>query len=304
MDLSALLKGIEENARRSGNPLGLKGVIGRWAKGLDLPGKGRYVIYSGGLYDLARYIKLSSRLLGVAESLKVGKAALRAGRLGSSLLKAAARGRGLEAAARGVVRALQKCGVDLAYAGDSYCGVLYYDLGLDELFEEQAKATAKMLASSGASVVVALDPHTAYALRELYPKFIEWSMEVKHYVELLYELGYSPGVKAGGSVVLHDACYMARFLKLVEEPRWLLESLGYEVLEPECSRELTGCCGGPIEAVLPGLSREVAAERAVELALSDSVVVECPICWSALSEHAGKLKLKVAELGELLEAGA
>jgi len=34
------------------------------------------------------------------------------------------------------------------------------------------------------------------------------------------------------------------------------------------------------------------------------VVVECPICWSALSEHAGKLKLKVAELGELLEAGA
>ncbi len=300
MELDALLGSIVENARRSGNPLGLRNVIGGWAKELDLPRRGRYVVYSGGLHDLAKYIKLSSRLLGVAESLRLGGAAVKAGRLGSSLIKAAARGRGLEAAAQRAVRALLRCGLDLAYAGDSYSGVLYYDLGLDRLFEEQAKATARMLASSGASVVVALDPHTAYALRELYPKFIEWSMDVKHYVELLYELEYTPIAKASGSLVLHDACYMARFLKLIEEPRWLLESLGYEVLEPECSRELTGCCGGPIEAMLPRISREVAAERAMELASDGAVAVECPICWSILSEQ----KLRVAELGELLEVGA
>ena len=68
---------------------------------------------------------------------------------------------------------------------DFYSGILLYDLGDQEGFEEHARFVAKTLKLHGVDKIITVDPHTTYALKELYPKYTGVSFEVQPYFTLL-----------------------------------------------------------------------------------------------------------------------
>jgi len=291
---------ISENTRRTNLPLPApKDALYKWAIEIKPPRKGEYILYTGGLYQLIPYINsLVNQLEGLTEKKKTGVLALRFAKAFSKLIDLSKIAKPkkediayADSILRGIISLLDSAGVSYGYLyeDDMYSGILLHDMGLEQDFAEHAEKVYNKLREHDASKVVTIDPHTTYALTKLYPQYIDnYSLEVVNYLELLHKrhqdgkLQFAPGNK--GEVVIHDPCYYARFLEILDPPRALLEAAGYQVLEPRRTRKMTYCCGGPIESLSPKLALKISETRVKELLeKSPRIVTLCPICYANLS---------------------
>ncbi len=287
---------IAANVRKTRNPFGAPGSsINTWWKGS--PGftrrPGDALLFTGLMYQSIPYIEVTTRYLERLEGTRWTDY-LRFSRYSRyvpsflvgwvfSLLTSRAEKKKFNGILHSVCRLLTKSGVDFFYRPelDFYSGILLYDLGDQEGFEEHARFVAETLKRSGVKRLITVDPHTTYALQELYPKATGVSFEVQPYFTLLRP----PEASSNGRppVALHDPCFYGRYLKLSEEPRRLLTSLGLKYVDVRNCGDFTSCCGGPAESVSPALNREILDRRAAELKESGAPVVTfCPICLANL----------------------
>ncbi|MBS3972094.1 MAG: (Fe-S)-binding protein [Erysipelotrichia bacterium] len=98
--------------------------------------------------------------------------------------------------------------------------------------------------------------------------------------------------KAKGSDVvftIHDSCSTRHLLGLHDGIRWILNELGYKVIESKYSREKTRCCGfgGMVVPANPEVADKVMKKR-VETLESDYVVVYCSACRSSILKGGAK----------------
>lgn len=321
LDVKLILSLLAENVERTGYPVPVDAErIYSWAKPLNLPRGGRAVLYTGALYQLAPYINSLVKHLEALEGWKAGRLALRVARsLGRivDLGKVVARAdpgeiNAVEEVLRSIAGLLNAAGMEYGYLyeDDLYSGVILHDMGLDEAFARHAKRVAETLERSGASLVVTVDPHTTHVLRTVFPEYVDgFSLEVKNYLEILSEnIGsLKPRAReAGYRVVIHDPCFYARHEGIVEEPRQLLRLAGLRVEEPPRSGRMTYCCGGPVEAVSPSLSRRIAETRLRELqGVGGRIVTMCPVCYVNLRRVGGDAEDLALHLSRrLLRGGA
>jgi Fe-S oxidoreductase len=270
---------------------------------------GDALLFTGLMYQSIPYIEATTRILERLEGSRFADY-LRLGRFsrylpsllvgwGFSSLISQAEKRKFNGILQSVCRLLTKSGVDFFYSPDLdfYSGILLYDLGDQEGFVEHARFVAQTLKRNEVRRVITVDPHTTYALKELYPKYTGVSFEVNPYFALLQ----SSGVQSSNGrppVALHDPCFYGRYLKISEEPRRLLASLGLKYVEVRNCGEFTSCCGGPAESVSPALNREILGRRVAELEGSGAPVVTfCPICLANLL----KAGLAVEDLASLVD---
>jgi Fe-S oxidoreductase len=301
IDVASLLSMIRSNVERYGIPLPMKmDELASWAEGLDIPGQGDYMLFTGGLYQAMPYIEALYEGLRKLERSSVSGLALK---IASKISKAidfsklvAKPSKELAEEARRILRSiyllLHAAGVKVYYIpeADGYNGALLYDLGLEKSFANYARQVYQKLREHGVKRIVTVDPHSTHMLRSIYPKYVSgYELEVKSYLELLADNIDKLQFKSGsaGKVVIHDPCLYARFEDVIEQPRKLLAAAGYEVVEPRRSRKLTYCCGGPIESIAPSLSEAIASKRMEELVeYADTIVTLCPICFLNLNRVA------------------
>jgi Fe-S oxidoreductase len=307
MELEVLRKLLESNTERTSNPLGVsERECGKWARDLGIPERGEVLLYTGCLYQMAPQIELFSDLLRRFES--IGPSFLDLSmRLYASFLSM-----GIDISApirfmkkkdrylnilRNIAYALRESGVKFACLREEpYNGVLYHDLGLDELFERQMMRVAEKIREAGAKKVITIDPHSTYMLKYHLAEYID--IEVFHYSEILLK-GYEPARKELEATI-HDPCYLARWSDSTEQIRELLRKAGVVLREPEFSRKFTGCCGGPIESIFPDLASKIAEKRLEELKSTGAskIIVACPICLLNLKRVSGGLE--VLDLAEVI----
>jgi len=303
---------IAANIRKTRNPFGISNSqINTWWR--EAPGftrrPGDALLLTGLMYQSIPYIEATTRYLERLEgsrwadylrfaplsryipSFLVGR--------GFSLLTSKASMQQFNGILQAICRLLTKSGVDFFYHPemDFYSGILLYDLGDQEGFVEQARSVARTLKLHGVQKIITVDPHTTYALQELYPKYTGVSFEVNPYFALLRPNEISRG-NGWPPVAIHDPCFYGRYLKLSEGPRRLLTGLGLTYEEVRNCGEVTSCCGGPAESVSPALNREILGRRVAELKASGAPVVTfCPICLANLL----KAGLPVEDLASLLD---
>ncbi|HIQ23527.1 MAG TPA: (Fe-S)-binding protein [Pyrodictium delaneyi] len=302
MDINSILHIIAENTLRTGLPLPApRDIAYHWAKPLNLPRSGSMFLYTGVMYQLMPYIKSFVAILERFEDSRLAKALrLAASPKLTGLARAAIKPERdeielAESILTSIARLLARAGINYAYLyeDDMYTGVILYDMGLEEAFQEHAARVYERLRRRGAKKLITVDPHTTYMLRHVYPKYVDgFDIEVVNYLELLDEAlagraQPAPRLWSGERVVVHDPCLYARALKLVKQPRRLLEHAGLTVLEPRRSGRMTYCCGGPIEALSPRLAGRIASTRLRELREKAPVIVTmCPICFVSFSRVA------------------
>jgi Fe-S oxidoreductase len=303
---------IAANIRKTRNPFGISNSqINTWWR--EAPGftrrPGDALLLTGLMYQSIPYIEATTRYLERLEgsrwadylrfaplsryipSFLVGRA--------FSLLTSKAEKKQFNGILQAICRLLTKSGVDFFYHPDMdfYSGILLYDLGDQEGFVEHARSVARTLKLHGVHKVITVDPHTTYALQELYPKYTGVSFEVNPYFALLRPNEISRG-NGRPPVAIHDPCFYGRYLKLSEGPRRLLTGLGLTYAEVRNCGEFTSCCGGPAESVSPALNQEILGRRVAELKASGAPVVTfCPICLANLL----KAGLPVEDLASLLD---
>ncbi|MGD0217701.1 MAG: (Fe-S)-binding protein [Desulfobaccales bacterium] len=303
---------IAANVRKTRNPFGVPGSqFNTWWRGE--PGftrrPGAALLLTGLMYQAIPYLEATSRYLERLEGSRYADF-LRFGRFsrylpaflvgwGFSLVISKAAKRKSNGILQSIGRLLTKSDVDFFYQPelDFYSGILLYDLGDQEGFVAHARLVARNLKLHGVERVITVDPHTTYALKELYPKYTGVSFEVSPYFALLRTDGAGGGL-GQPPVAIHDPCFYGRYLKLSDTPRQVLRSLGQEYVEVRNCGEFTSCCGGPAESVSPALNREILGRRAAELQESAApVVTMCPICLANLL----KTGLPVEDLASLLD---
>jgi Fe-S oxidoreductase len=303
---------ISTNVRKSRNPFGIpRAQINTWWR--EAPGftrrPGDALLLTGLMYQAIPYIEATTRYLERLEgsrwagylrfaplsryipSFVVGQ--------GLACLTSKTEKKQFNGILQAICRLLTKSGVDFFYHPemDFYSGILLYDLGDQDGFVEHAKFVARTLKLHGIEKIITVDPHTTYALKELYPKYTGVSFEVQPYFALLRPRGVSRG-NGRPPVAIHDPCFYGRYLKVSEGPRQLLSALGLNYADVRNCGEFTSCCGGPAESVSPALNREILDRRVEELKASGApVVTVCPICLANLL----KAGLPVEDLASLLD---
>ncbi len=119
----------------------------------------------------------------------------------------------------------------------------------------------------------------------------EYGMDVKHVLQVIAES--IPPANLNIRVTYHDPCDLARGMKIIDEPRKILEKLGVEIVEMENSKLQSRCCGGGGGILIsdPFLSDRIAKKR-IEEALNtgvDTLVTSCPTCEQVLKKAAAEI---------------
>jgi Fe-S oxidoreductase len=302
---------IAMNVRKTRNPFGVPNTtLNTWWR--DVGGftrrPGDALLFTGMMYQAIPYIEATTRYLERLEGTRWANY-LRYGRLsryvpsflvgqGFAWMTTRAEKQKFNGILHSVSRVLKKSGVNFFYHPDMdfYSGVLLYDLGDQEGFVEHARFVARNLRLHKVEKIITVDPHTTYALKELYPRYLGESFEVQPYFTLL-QPGKVQESNGRPPVAIHDPCFYGRYLKLSDGPRRLLDGLGLKYVDVRKCGDLTSCCGGPAESVSPALNREILERRAAELKASGSPVITfCPICLANLI----KAGLPVEDLATLV----
>ncbi|MBE8538621.1 heterodisulfide reductase-related iron-sulfur binding cluster [Geoglobus acetivorans] len=281
---------LSENMRKTGNPLGMGNEkINTWWKETDIKNEGEWFFFTGMLYQLTPYIETVTRwlekvensrlqtLLSLSRYVPVSFSVL-------SMITPKDSRNEADRILRSIHSLLVKSGTDVYYLPelDFYSGILLYDLGDDDGFREHARFVAEKLSKAGVERIVTPDPHTTYALRKLYPEYTGMEFEVKSYIELIGE----PKSRNHEEFVIHDPCYYGRYLEISDRIREVLNSAGVNYMDVVYSKKMTNCCGGPIEALSPKISKEIAKLRLEELGNSN-IITFCPICLANLRRAGG-----------------
>jgi Fe-S oxidoreductase len=287
---------IKETTEKRGSPVPLPiDVVTGWVKNLNIPRGGDTVLYTGQLYQMVPYINRYVHQLEKisATTLKLAKVAGKFLDLSMFIEKPSQEEiERQHTIIRNIAKLLLKLGVRFGYLyeDDMYSGVLLYDLGLYDTFINHAKKVYHQFKKYNVKHVITIDPHTTNILRKVYPEYIEnFDLDVVNYIEVLAEKELNNINNVNKNVVIHDSCIYARSENIIKQPRELLSKIGITVLEPPRNKNLTFCCGGPIEMLFPELSHRVAETRMKELQNVDrNIVVACPICYANLSRVAQK----------------
>ena len=297
--------------RKTVFPISLRKAI-KWAEGLDIPEGGETVIYTGSMYQLLPYMVAAVKNMGLIEDSFLGQF-VGVGRFFNRMFNVSAfiarpsrtNVKRYRQIIRNIAMLLKQAGVEFGYLykKELYAGALAYDLGADGAFRIQAQRVYDLLKEHGVRSLITIDPHTTNMLRSVYPTIIDgYDIEVKSYLEVLAASNsLRPLHNVKKEITVHDSCVYARYEDVIEEPRQLLRRAGYTVKEPKDNRDLTLCCGGPIESLFPKMAHQIGRKRVEQLknANGQGVATMCPICMATLKEVSDE-ELEIDDISSFL----
>jgi Fe-S oxidoreductase len=218
-------------------------------------------------------------------------------------------------ASQALARILHDAGVSfgLLYDGEHNAGNDVRRVGEEGLFEVLAEHNMGVLASAQFEAIFTTDPHSLNTLRNEYPQY-GLDKPVYHYTELLADL-VSRGVVSlrtpltGTRVTYHDPCYLARYNRITEAPRRLIEATGAELVEMPRHGTNTFCCGAGGGRIWMGETEveerpsEQRIREAQGLGALDYFLVSCPKDLAMYSDAVKTVgaDFEVAELTALIE---
>lgn len=221
----------------------------------------------------------------------------------------------VQVASQRVARILHNAGVSfgLLYEGERNAGNDVRRVGEEGLFELLVEHNMGVLAQAQFEAIFTTDPHSLNTLRNEYPRF-GLDKAVYHYTELLADL-LAKGVISVSTplsatrVTYHDPCYLARYNRITDAPRRLIEATGAELVEMPRHGTNTFCCGaggGRIWMDDSGLAERPSEQRIREaqaLGEIEYFIVSCPKDLAMYSDAAKTVgaEIEVVELTALLE---
>jgi len=294
----------------------------QWAKDLNLPKRSETIFFAGCGYQFSHQLetlmslarRMDKSIIGAELPIRFASFQKKLGLdLPGIYSRVLATGDDTEVQPlKAAIQVLQNFGIHPGYLADDEpcCGAPLYNAGLHKEFAQNARQAYQKLKSFGVRRVISLVPYCTHALLARFPLYVDsFDLEVKHFLEVVCEnlashkLRFPREVK----VTYHDPCQLVRYLRLVEEPRRILRSIGgIELVEPEWTkREWATCCGGGggFEAVFPELSQILAVNRVSELLDTGAEIIatHCPGCTMQLKAGLRELKVDSVEVLDLAQ---
>ncbi len=171
----------------------------------------------------------------------------------------------IEKSAENYVKILKKLDIDFkVQKSERCCGGFLDEAGYEKQLRKTAKDNREFFANKGFKKIITSCPlcfNTFKNYKDLMP---DWSIEPEFITTtILNQLKKRSNLAMkyfSEPVAYYDSCYLSRYLGLTEEPRELLEMLGYTITELPKNREETLCCGscGNLPKTNPELAKKIA----------------------------------------------
>jgi Fe-S oxidoreductase len=193
---------------------------------------------------------------------------------------------GLEIA-RGAVKILNALGIEpRILENERCCGHDLYWQGEMDTFQKLGTLNLEILQSTGAKQLITTCPECAHTLRTTYPQEIgELDLGIFHLSEFLSQQGgltlrqESIG-NGNGKVTYQDPCRLGRYDEVYQQPRDLIASLGFELLEMDHNKQTSICCGTSCWSTCGQVNKEIQTSRLDEARNTgaDVLVTACLKC--------------------------
>jgi len=203
---------------------------------------------------------------------------------------------------------LRKIGIDFIELSEleKCCGSPALKAGYLEDFKKLAEENLKIFKEHSVKKIITNCPACFMILKKYYKEALgdKWDIEVEHISETINSKLKSQKSKLKNEkVTFHDPCHLGRQMGVFEEPREIIENLGYEISEMELSRNESFCCGGGggVKSNEPELANKIAKDRIEQAKKTGAKILctNCPLCYLHLKENAKEIEVK--ELIELFE---
>jgi len=190
------------------------------------------------------------------------------------------------AVAQATVQILNHLGIEpQVLAEERCCGHDQLWEGDQETFQSLATINIEKFQASGAKRIVTACPECARTLKIDYPQFVgDHNMEVIHITELLAENSLSIPKNAGDAlnnrITYQDPCNLGRHLGVYDQPRQVLEDLGFELIEMDRTQKSSLCCGTSCWRACGQVSKSIQVERLKEAKATgaNQLVTACIKC--------------------------
>lgn len=177
---------------------------------------------------------------------------------------------GLEIA-RGAVKILNALGIEpRILENERCCGHDLYWQGELETFRKLGQLNLETIQNTEAKRIITTCPECAYTLRTTYPEEIgELEAEVFHISEFLAQ---QPSLKTiwkgdgpeNEQVTYQDPCRLGRFSGTYQQPRDLMNELGFDLVEMDHNQKSSLCCGTSCWSACGQVNKKIQTSRLEE----------------------------------------
>ena len=208
---------------------------------------------------------------------------------------------------------LRNCGIDFIKLKDLEvcCGSPVLNAGYEDDFKTLANKNSDVFKKHSIKKVITSCPACYKTFYKDYPKVLgeEWNIEVEHTTQTISQAIKNRKLKIRKirkpvKVTYHDPCHLGRHCGIYEEPREILEALGYKIVEMRYNRENALCCGGGggLKSNYPELSEKITKDvlKQAKDTKSGILVTACPMCYACFKKVAEGSRMKVMEISELI----
>ncbi|MFO8018748.1 MAG: (Fe-S)-binding protein [Promethearchaeia archaeon] len=166
------------------------------------------------------------------------------------------------------------------------CGEYIYSAGNIEEAKKYFEKTYGILKKNHIKTIIVTCAGCLYAFNNVYPKYFDdWDIEVRHIVQVLYELEQKGKLKfkdLNQNITLHDACRMGRKIKgmdIYKEPRELLAKTNAVINELSHVKENSHCCGAGsgVRGINKKLCIKIGSQILDEMN-TEVLISSCPLC--------------------------
>jgi len=215
-----------------------------------------------------------------------------------------------------IIMTFNKIGIKFNYLKEeeNCCGNLLYITGYWDDFENLKNDNLNIIKLKNIKTIITPCPGCARVLSKIFSNEKSGDNEVKvmHIVEFVDKLIQDKKLHFKKDVNLkitwHDPCDLSRHLRIIEEPRRILNSIPkLELIEMEHNKYNSKCCGagGGMLNACTDITLNIAEKRLKEAERTGAeyIITSCPTCKSVFEKiiRYEDSKMKVMDLFELIQ---
>ena len=182
---------------------------------------------------------------------------------------------------------LNKLKIDFIMLPDILCcGSPVLNAGYEADARKLARKNFEIFKKYNTRKIITNCPACYKTLKEYKEMIPDWNIEVEHIITTILnhlrkkDISYPTKEK----VTYHDPCHLGRHSGIYEEPREILNRLGYEIIEMRNNRQDALCCGGGagLRVNNPELAKKIAEKRisqAKDIKVK-KIITPCPLCFT------------------------
>ena len=189
------------------------------------------------------------------------------------------------------------------------CGLPALELGYENEARKLIRRNFEIFKEEGIGTIITNSPCCYKMFLQNYAEVMpDWNIEVKNVWQIILDkLESKPRFirnHASGVVTYQDSCYMGRYCGIYDEPRKIIELLGYEISELPDNHENSFCCGscGGLPFTNPELADKIAKERILQVKRMGvkKMIVASVEDYLLLKKNAEGSGIEIIELSEIL----